>query len=124
MEWLGINPRNHSGDELISWPARPEIAEAYYEGNQKIIEATAKVLKSGGRSCIVIGDCTIAGVLERTHAKFIELGQASGLELESIIYRDTHYATGRYAYNHRAEYNYESGEQTEKRDVILVFVKP
>jgi len=124
MLWLGLEAKAYAKDEVVSWPARGSIVDDYYNGNQLIINSALSLLRPGGRYTIVIGDCTIHGVLERTHKKFIEMGRLAGLSLESIIFRDTHYATGRYSYRHRAEYNYEAGEQIEKRDVILVFRKP
>jgi len=125
MLWLGLNPRDYSADEVVSWPAKPNIMREYYEGNREIIQASLAVLRDGGRYCIIIGDCTIHGVLEQTHLKFLNMGTELGLRLETIIYRDTYYATGRYAYSHRAEYNHGVGsEDNTKRDAILVMAKP
>ena len=122
--WLGLNPREYYADEVISWPAKPNIMREYYAGNRQIIESSSTALRDGGRYCIVIGDCTIHGVLEQTHLKFLSMCVELGLRLETIIYRDTYYATGRYAYSHRAEYNHGVGsEENTKRDVILVMVK-
>lgn len=119
MIWLSLEPNDHASNELISWPAKPDLTERYYAQNLEVIRAGVATLRRGGRYCIVIGDCTIKGVLEKTHLKLMEMCSISGLELERIIYRDTYYATGRYAYNHRAEYNYDENDE-DKRDVIIV----
>lgn len=123
MIWLGIEPSEYAAKEVISWPAKPDLVERYYADNRKVIQAGKAMLRPGGRYCIVIGDCTIGGRLEKTHVRFIEMCKDSGLDLERVIYRDTYYATGRYAYNHRAEYNYDE-EAEDKRDMIIVCVKP
>ena len=86
MVWLRLRPSDYAPMELVSWPAKSELAARYYRGNADVIRSSSDRLKPGGTYCIVIGDCTIQGVLEQTHLRFIDLCRAGELVLDSIIY--------------------------------------
>jgi len=43
-----------------------------------------------------------------------------GYQISEINYRTTNYSTGKYSYQHRADYH---GEKEQKKDAILVFKK-
>lgn len=107
--------------ELKAWPAtNPDFVQRYYDRLTEAYTRTHEIQRAGGRLAVVIGDCTIKGKLERVHEKCVTAVEQAGYSIESINFRTTHYATGKYSYEHRAEYH---GDKSEKRDAILVFRK-
>jgi len=72
----------------------------------------------GTPCCVVIGDCTVRGEVVPVMDRFAELMAGVGFQLERVIYRTTHYGTGKYAYAERADYH---GHGAIKRDGVLVF---
>ena len=110
------------GSEIMSWPAtNQELLVDYFQFNRDVYKKVFDVLTPGGRCCIVIGDATVYERLIRTHKIFARMCEDIGFQLERIIYRTTHYGTGKYAYNHRADYH---SEEEGKKDAALILRKP
>jgi DNA methylase len=108
--------------EIMSWPATSqELLVDYFHLNRNVYRKVFDVLTPGGRCCIVIGDATVHKRLIRTHKIFARMCEDIGFQLERIIYRTTHYGTGKYAYNHRADYH---SEEEGKKDATLILRKP
>ena len=122
FEWLwdGITINELKKKELKSWPAKNNLVKSYYYGlycgYQKIYDLQEK----GDKLAIVIGDCTINGVLEKVHEKLITLVESIGYKTIELNYRTTYYTTGKYSYQDRANYH---GDNEEKKDAIIVFQK-
>lgn len=106
--------------ETKSWPATEKISESYFNGIKTAYEQVYELLPKGGICGIVIGDSTIKGELIRVHRIVAAICEDIGFTLEEILYRTTHYGTGKYAYSHRADYH---GENEDKKDGILVLRK-
>ncbi len=108
--------------ELRSWPATDEnVLTSYFDGLKRSFEQVREVSVKGARCCVVLGDCTVHGKVVRVIDRLIEMMESIGFETERIIYRTTHYGTGKYAYAGRADYH---GEAAEKRDGVTVFRAP
>lgn len=108
--------------EIISWPAtNPDILRTYFDLNRDVYKKVFDALKPGARCCIVIGDSTVHKQLIRAHKIFARICEDIGFRLDSILYRTTHYGTGKYAYNHRADYHLD---EDGKKDATLVLTKP
>ncbi|MEK7610695.1 MAG: hypothetical protein AAB468_03040 [Patescibacteria group bacterium] len=119
--WDGNSKKELRKQELKSWPAKTEEnVQNYYDSLEKAYRETYHLQPKGGRCAIVIGDCTIQGKLEKVHQKMIDVMKRIGYEISEINYRTTHYSTGKYSYQHKADYH---KEQESKKDAILVFVK-
>jgi DNA modification methylase len=117
--WTHDEIRN---SEIMSWPAtNQELLVDYFQFNRNVYKKVFDVLTPGGRCCIVIGDATVYKRLIRTHKIFARMCEDIGFQLERIIYRTTHYGTGKYAYNHRADYH---SEEEGKKDATLILRKP
>lgn len=135
--WADIVPDvSHGGDysylrkqEIRAWPAKTEEARELYFANQKIIYSQLrKVLRKGATAGVVIGDATLNKKLIRVHEAFADLLTQVGFKIDRIVYRTTHYGTGKYSYDHRADYH--QGDDTAywsrldedqgKRDAIIV----
>lgn len=106
--------------ETKSWPATDKISEGYFKAIKTAYEQVYELLPTGGICGIVIGDSTIKGELIRVHKIVASICESIGFELEEILYRTTHYGTGKYAYSHRADYH---GENEVKRDGVLILRK-
>jgi transcriptional regulator with XRE-family HTH domain len=105
--------------ETRSWPATDTaVFEGYFESLRSAFAATAAVSERGVRACVVLGDCTIRGKVVPVIEMLMEIMSSVGFNLEKMIYRTTHYGTGKYAYATRAGYH---GEEAKKRDGIAVF---
>jgi hypothetical protein len=108
--------------ETKSWPATTDkILFGYFDANKKVYEELYKIMKPGGVCGIVIGDSTINKELIRVHKILASICEDIGFKLVEIIYRTTHYGTGKYAYKERADYH--ANGDTGKKDGILVFKK-
>ena len=119
--WGGKSKKDLRKHELKSWPAKTEEnVKNYYDSLEKAYRTTYNLQPKGGKCAIVIGDCTIQGKLEKVHQKIIGVMENIGYKIHEINYRTTHYSTGKYSYQHKADYH---GEQESKKDAILVFVK-
>ena len=108
--------------EIRSWPATDTtVFQSYFVENRAAFAAALPLLKRGGLCCVVIGDATIRKHLVPVHLRFVDMLVELGLKPTKLIYRTTHYGTGKYAYEGRADYH---GESAKKRDAVLVFQKP
>jgi hypothetical protein len=107
--------------EIKTTVRKPEDVSAYYEKLRQAYENTYDIQPKGGTCAIVVGDCKIKSKVEPVHKNLIEIVTSIGYVLKSVNYRETHYATGKYSYDFRADYH---GESAEKRDAILIFGKP
>lgn len=109
--------------EIHSWPAAKESFVDEYFGNLKRSFGFAwQVLSPGGRCCVVLGDATRHGRLIPVLDRFDQDMRTLGFVPEKIAYRSTHYGTGKYAYQDRADYH-GNGEGA-KKDAVLIFRKP
>ena len=108
-------------EEIKSYPASNDsFVNNYFRHNMSAYKIIYDNLKSGGYCCVVIGDCTINKELFSVHKILIKMMEGIGFSVDKITYRSTAYGMGRYAYNHRADYNDKAGG---KQDAILFFVK-
>ena len=108
-------------NEIKTTVRKPEDVSGYYEKLRQAYEITHAIQPKGGTCAIVVGDCKIKSKVEPVHQNLIDIVKSVGYSLSSINYRETHYATGKYSYDFRADYHSESAE---KRDAILIFKKP
>src|SRR3989344_1592051 len=69
---------------------------------------------------IVIGDSTINGELIRVHKILAQICIDIGFDFENMVYRTTHYGTGKYSYKAKANYH---GADEEKKDGIIILRK-
>jgi hypothetical protein len=108
-------------DEMRSWPATDaDVFETYFDGLRQAFEEVYRVAIRGARCCVVLGDCTIHGKVVHVIDKLIAIMESIGFRTEKLVYRSTHYGTGKYAYADRAHYH---GDDAEKRDGITIFRK-
>lgn len=94
--------------------------DAYYGKLETAYAQTYALQPSGGICAVVIGDCKIKSHIEAVHLKMIPIMERIGYRFVRVNYRETHYATGKYSYDFRADYH---GEAAEKKDAIVVFEK-
>lgn len=119
--WGADDRKSIRKSEIRSWPASTEsFRNDYFERLAGIYAETYRVQPSGGVCAVVIGDCTVKGELIPVLELLPERLRDVGYELEKICFRTTHYATGKYSYEHRAHYH---GDDAEKRDGVLIFRK-
>jgi len=119
--WCGKTKKDLRKQELKAWPAKTEKSvKDYYGSLERAYKITFDLQPRGGKCAIVIGDCTIQGKLEKVHKKLIGVMEKIGYKISEINYRTTNYSTGKYSYQHRADYH---GKDEEKKDAILVFEK-
>lgn len=114
-DWTYEGLRN---TQVKSWPASPAVVDAYFTDVTAAYSRLSPFLAPGAHVAVVIGDCTIKGVLLPVLDRFVEHMRSAGYALVRTLLRTTHYGTGKYAYAHRADYH---GASAEKRDGILVF---
>lgn len=108
-------------EEIRSYPASNDtFINNYFEHNIAAYKIIYDNLKDGGYCCVVIGDCTINSKLFSVHKMLIKAMEEIGYTVEKITYRSTAYGMGRYAYQHRADYNDKIGG---KQDAIIFFKK-
>lgn len=121
FEWLwdGVMFKDVSKQELKSWPAKENVVESYYEGLAQGYRNLYDIQPKGGILAVVIGDCTINGIIERVHQKLITIIQEIGYSIIELNYRTTYYTTGKYSYQDRANYHGDD----EKKDAIIIFKK-
>lgn len=107
-------------NEIIAHPANEKNTQNYFEFLTAAYSETYNLQKSGDVLAIVIGDCTrnkkLIPVIDTIIRKATEIGYTP----HEINYRTTHYGTGKYAYENRADYHTNS---EAKKDGILVFKK-
>jgi DNA modification methylase len=121
--WQGLTLKDIKSMESRSWPATNEsILYGYFEDLMKSYKQVYEIMAPGGICGIVIGDSTIRGELIRVHRIVANIAKEIGYEIVEIIYRSTHYGTGKYAYSHRADYH-DNG-RSGKKDGIIVLRKP
>lgn len=119
--WNGFTLKDLKSLESKSWPATNEsILYNYFDSNKEAYRQVYETMESGGICGIVIGDATIHKELIRVHKIFASICEKIGFELIEIVYRSTHYGTGKYAYKHRADYHGDEG----KKDGIIILKKP
>lgn len=119
--WSGQTKKDLRKQELKAWPAKSEKhVTDYYDSLARSYKITYDLQPRGGKCAVVIGDCTIQGKLEPVHKKMIDVMKKIGYQISEINYRTTNYSTGKYSYQHRADYH---GETEKKKDAILVFEK-
>lgn len=119
--WAGQTKKDLRKQELKAWPAKTDASvKNYYDSLERAYKTTFDLQTKGGKCAIVIGDCTIQGKLEQVHKKLIDVMKNIGYQISEINYRTTNYSTGKYSYQHRADYH---GETEKKKDAILVFEK-
>lgn len=118
--WGSENLDDISKKELKSWPAKDNVISSYYDGLRTGYKNIFELQPSGGILAVVIGDCTIKGKLEKVHIKLMDIIEEIGYSVIELNYRTTHYTTGKYSYQHRANYHGDD----EKRDAIIIFKKP
>ena len=116
--WVDKDLKTIKQLELKSWPAKENLIKSYYEALKACYEVTYRLQTKGDKLAIVIGDCTINGVLEPVHLKLIDIVEMIGYKVVELNYRTTNYTTGKYAYKNRADY-----QGGEKRDAIIIFEK-
>lgn len=104
--------------ELRSWPAKGNLIQSYYNGLKEAYTTTFDLQKVGDKLAVVIGDCTINGILEPVHLRLIDILTDIGYKVLEVNYRTTNYTTGKYAYKNRADYH-----GGEKRDAIIICEK-
>lgn len=108
-------------EEIKSYPASSDsFINNYFKHNIDAYKIIYDNLKTGGYCCVVIGDCTINKLLFSVHKMLILAMEEIGFSVEKITYRSTAYGMGRYAYNHRADYN---DKNDGKKDAIIFFKK-
>lgn len=94
--------------------------DAYYRKLKDAYTQTYLLQPKGGICAVVVGDCKIKDHIEAVHLKLIPIMEEIGYKFIKLNYRETHYATGKYSYDFRADYH---GEAAEKKDAIVVFQK-
>lgn len=104
--------------ELRSWPAKGNLIQSYYNGLKDAYTTTFDLQRVGDKLAVVIGDCTINGILEPVHLRLIDILTDIGYKVLEVNYRTTNYTTGKYAYKNRADYL-----GGEKRDAIIICEK-
>lgn len=120
--WGGFDLKAVQKMETKSWPATNEkVLYGYFDGLREAYSQVFDVLEPGGICGVVIGDSTIRGELIRVHKIVGGILESIGFKLEEIVYRTTHYSTGKYSYRSRADYH---GAHEPKRDGIVVMRKP
>jgi hypothetical protein len=115
--------------EIRAWPATSQEAQADYFHNQRVVYSELRsVMRRGCIVGIVIGDATVHKQLIRVHETMVAILSEVGFTPQRIIYRTTHYGTGKYSYDHRADYH--SNDELEhwarldddsgKRDALII----
>lgn len=116
--WMENDLKTIKKLELKSWPAKGNLIQSYYDGLKRAYTTTYNLQRKGDKLAVVIGDCTINGVLEPVHLKLIDILTNIGYKILELNYRTTNYTTGKYAYKTRADY-----QGREKRDAIIICEK-
>jgi 16S rRNA G966 N2-methylase RsmD len=115
--------------EVRSWPATTEKARSdYYESQRVVYSELRSVMKDGGVIGVVIGDATVHKKLIRVHEELAKILGEVGFGVERVIYRTTHYGTGKYSYEHRADYHIDDSQKhwsnldddQGKRDALII----
>jgi len=106
--------------ELVAHPANEKNIKNYFDFLSLAYKETYDLQKKGDTLAIVIGDCTRNKQLIPVIDTLIDTVSNIGYVPIAINYRTTHYGTGKYAYNTRA--NYHKGVNA-KKDGILIFRK-
>jgi hypothetical protein len=112
MHWLDLEYLATRKEEIRAWPATNEkLVDRYFSDLNKCLTEMYRVMKSSGKCCVVIGDCTIRKKPLATHKAIINLATDKGFKIERIISRKPWYTTGRYSYDPRSL----------KKEYVLVF---
>ncbi|MFX1519086.1 MAG: DNA methyltransferase [Promethearchaeota archaeon] len=112
IHWLGLDYEGTKKKEIRAWPAtNKKLVDSYFSDLDKCLVEMYRVMKSNGKCCVVIGDCTIRKKPLATHKAIINLATEKGFKIERIISRKPWYTTGRYSYDPRSL----------KREYVLVF---
>jgi len=106
--------------EMVAHPATENNVERYFNLLRAAYQETYLMQKPGDVLAIVIGDCTRNKKLIPVLKTVTELVSQVGYAPIATNYRTTHYGTGKYAYNTRADYH---DDDSVKKDGILVFRK-
>ena len=116
-KYEGKEVRSSIGKEIVEEMKQKEKKlakniEAYFIDMQEVFDETARILKSNGRCCFVIGNTKLKGVEILNAEVFAENLGFSGLTLERIIKREIHSKllpqkrdekTGQFASNENAD---------------------
>jgi len=116
-KYEGKEVRSSIGKEIVEKMKQKEKKlakniEAYFIDMQEVFDETARILKSNGRCCFVIGNTKLKGVEILNAEVFAENLGFSGLTLERIIKREIHSKllpqkrdekTGQFASNENAD---------------------
>ena len=106
--------------EMIAHPATDSNTEKYFNLLRAAYTESYQMQRSGDTLAIVIGDCTRHKKLIPVLHQVTEIASQIGYTPIATNYRTTHYGTGKYAYNTRADYH---NDESAKKDGILVFRK-
>lgn len=116
-------------EETRSWPAvRTDAREQYFNDQFQAYSQLRNHLVDGAPVGVLIGDSTVHKKLIRVHERFVEILNKSGYRVERLIYRTTHYGTGKYSYEHRADYHHNDDQDRwsdvdrdeSKRDALII----
>ena len=119
--WQDFTLKEIKGMETKSWPATNEsILYGYFDQLKNSYQEVFNVLDKNSVCGIVIGDSTINGELIRVHKILAQICIDIGFEFENMVYRTTHYGTGKYSYKAKANYH---GADEEKKDGIIILRK-
>jgi len=112
MHWMDLKYLTTRKEEIRAWPATNEkLVNKYFSDLDICLTEMYRVMKTNGKCCVVIGDCTIRKKPLATHKAIINLATDKGFKIERIISRKPWYTTGRYSYDPRSL----------KKEYILVF---
>ncbi len=115
-----VGERSYYKKEMIAHPATETNSERYLNLLRAAYSESYKMQNAGDSLAIVIGDCTRHKKLVPVLNTVTKIVSEIGYTPVATNYRTTHYGTGKYAYNTRADYH---NDESAKKDGILVFKK-
>jgi hypothetical protein len=115
-----VNQLGYYKNEIVAHPASENIVSQYFNLLKMAYSDSYAMQRPGDVLSIVIGDCTRNKKIIPVISKVTEIVSEIGYTPIALNYRTTHYGTGKYAYESRADYHKDSNA---KKDGILVFRK-